>query len=220
MSDSCSAEEMEMKLIPQFGMKSLKTWAGQPIWPLWYLMMAFLWWLVWWCSRKWKQWIQSRGRSFIFSTALPIPVVAAAHGIMLKVFNCLVVSLTHWKKVSIVVSIWLVHEIGSGGTDATLQDVCMCFKASLYWLRWEFIFLHRFVLYFLLTTVINLISTNHLKWIAAALMVAKKEKWRQHNVWERVQQFSEATGLHFTSPIAPIVFGNPEVTLNGSRYCC
>ncbi|KAL2630600.1 hypothetical protein R1flu_015286 [Riccia fluitans] len=30
-------------------------------------------------SRKWKQWIQSRGRSFIFSTALPIPVVAAAY---------------------------------------------------------------------------------------------------------------------------------------------
>ena len=65
-----------------------------------------------------------------------------------------------------------------------------------------------------------MISTNHLKWIAAALMVAKKEKWRQHNVWERVLQFSKATGLHFTSPIAPLVFGNPEVTLNGSRYCC
>ncbi|KAL3677898.1 hypothetical protein R1sor_020854 [Riccia sorocarpa] len=30
-------------------------------------------------SRKWKEWIQSRGRSFIFSTALPIPVVAAAY---------------------------------------------------------------------------------------------------------------------------------------------
>ncbi|OAE21452.1 hypothetical protein AXG93_3506s1260 [Marchantia polymorpha subsp. ruderalis] len=30
-------------------------------------------------SRKWKQWIQSRGRSFIFSTALPIPVVTAAY---------------------------------------------------------------------------------------------------------------------------------------------
>ncbi|KAG6556341.1 hypothetical protein Mapa_002284 [Marchantia paleacea] len=30
-------------------------------------------------SRKWKEWIQSRGRSFIFSTALPIPVVTAAY---------------------------------------------------------------------------------------------------------------------------------------------
>ncbi|KAH8974020.1 hypothetical protein BDL97_01G079200 [Sphagnum fallax] len=30
-------------------------------------------------SQKWKQLIQSRGRSFIFSTALPIPIVAAAH---------------------------------------------------------------------------------------------------------------------------------------------
>ncbi|CAN6477974.1 unnamed protein product [Victoria cruziana] len=31
------------------------------------------------CSKKWKLLIQSRGRSFIFSTALPVPVVAAAH---------------------------------------------------------------------------------------------------------------------------------------------
>ncbi|CAM6105089.1 unnamed protein product [Calypogeia fissa] len=34
-------------------------------------------------SRKLKKWIQSRGRSFIFSTALPIPVVAAAHAALL-----------------------------------------------------------------------------------------------------------------------------------------
>ncbi|KAJ4882434.1 biotin F [Raphanus sativus] len=31
------------------------------------------------CSKKWKQLIQSRGRSFIFSTAIPIPMVAAAY---------------------------------------------------------------------------------------------------------------------------------------------
>ncbi|XXG75821.1 hypothetical protein AAC387_Pa08g0311 [Persea americana] len=31
------------------------------------------------CSKKWKQLLQSRGRSFIFSTALPVPVAAAAH---------------------------------------------------------------------------------------------------------------------------------------------
>ncbi|KAM6598406.1 hypothetical protein CsatA_018015 [Cannabis sativa] len=31
------------------------------------------------CSKKWKQLIQSRGRSFIFSTASPVPVVAASH---------------------------------------------------------------------------------------------------------------------------------------------
>ncbi|CAH9121619.1 unnamed protein product [Cuscuta epithymum] len=31
------------------------------------------------CSKKWKQLIQSRGRSFIFSTSAPIPVVAAAY---------------------------------------------------------------------------------------------------------------------------------------------
>ncbi|XP_024461675.2 8-amino-7-oxononanoate synthase isoform X3 [Populus trichocarpa] len=32
------------------------------------------------CSKKWKQLIQSRGRSFIFSTSSPVPIVAAAHG--------------------------------------------------------------------------------------------------------------------------------------------
>ncbi|CAL9060958.1 unnamed protein product [Musa banksii] len=31
------------------------------------------------CSNKWKQLIQSRGRSFIFSTSLPVPIVAASH---------------------------------------------------------------------------------------------------------------------------------------------
>lgn len=81
-------------------------------------------------SRKWKQWIQTRGRSFIFSTALPVPVVAAAH---------------------------------------------------------------------------------------AAIMVAKKEKWRQHKVWALVRQFSEATGLIFTSPIAPILFGDADAALEASR---
>ncbi|XP_009609590.1 8-amino-7-oxononanoate synthase [Nicotiana tomentosiformis] len=31
------------------------------------------------CSKKWKQLIQSRGRSFIFSTSTPVPVIAASH---------------------------------------------------------------------------------------------------------------------------------------------
>ncbi|KAF2289224.1 hypothetical protein GH714_030003 [Hevea brasiliensis] len=31
------------------------------------------------CSKNWKKLIQSRGRSFIFSTASPVPVAAAAH---------------------------------------------------------------------------------------------------------------------------------------------
>ncbi|VFQ99577.1 unnamed protein product [Cuscuta campestris] len=35
------------------------------------------------CSKKWKQLIQSRGRSFIFSTSAPVPVVAAAYAAVL-----------------------------------------------------------------------------------------------------------------------------------------
>lgn len=31
-------------------------------------------------SKRWKQLVLSRGRSFIFSTAIPVPVVAATLG--------------------------------------------------------------------------------------------------------------------------------------------
>lgn len=82
------------------------------------------------CSRKWKQVIQSRGRSFVFSTALPVPVVVAAH---------------------------------------------------------------------------------------ASILVAREERWRQRAVWERVRQLANATGLHFSSPIAPIIIGGEEEALAASR---
>eukprot|EP01018_Ginkgo_biloba_P002582 Gb_40331 [translate_table: standard] len=81
-------------------------------------------------SKKWKQLIQSRGRSFIFSTALSVPMVAAAH---------------------------------------------------------------------------------------AALLVAQEEKWRQKAVWQRVKEFSNATGLQFVSPIVPLVIGDEEIALQASR---
>lgn len=54
--------------------------------------------------------------------------------------------------------------------------------------------------------------------LAAAILVAREEKWRQRAVWERVQQFSQATGLHFTSPIAPIILGSADDTLKASRF--
>jgi 7-keto-8-aminopelargonate synthetase-like enzyme len=54
--------------------------------------------------------------------------------------------------------------------------------------------------------------------LAAAILVAREEKWRQHAVWERVQQLSQATGLHFTSPIAPIILGSADDTLKASRF--
>lgn len=63
-----------------------------------------------------------------------------------------------------------------------------------------------------------LTSSSDVVWCAAAIMVAKKERWRQRNVWALVRQFSEATGLLFTSPIAPIVFGDADAALEASRY--
>lgn len=82
-------------------------------------------------SQKWKQLIQSRGRSFIFSTALSVPAVASAH---------------------------------------------------------------------------------------AALLVAHEEKWRQKAVWQRVKEFSIATGLQFLSPIIPLVIGDEEKALQASKH--
>ncbi|XP_058085776.1 8-amino-7-oxononanoate synthase-like isoform X2 [Magnolia sinica] len=35
------------------------------------------------CSKKWKLLLQSRGRSFIFSTSLPVPIAAAAHAALM-----------------------------------------------------------------------------------------------------------------------------------------
>lgn len=37
-------------------------------------------------------------------------------------------------------------------------------------------------------------------------------------MWALVRQFSEATGLIFTSPIAPILFGDADAALEASRY--
>ncbi|KAI3458321.1 hypothetical protein Pfo_014984 [Paulownia fortunei] len=47
------------------------------------------------CSKKWKLLIQSRGRSFIFSTSTPVPVAAAAHGLIFKFYisSCLLLGL-------------------------------------------------------------------------------------------------------------------------------
>ncbi|KAK9148404.1 hypothetical protein Scep_007161 [Stephania cephalantha] len=83
------------------------------------------------CSKKWKQLLQSRGRSFIFSTALPLPVVAAAH---------------------------------------------------------------------------------------AAIIVAKKERWRRKAVWSRVHDFHALTQFPISSPIISILVGSEDKALCASRY--
>ncbi|GBG65650.1 hypothetical protein CBR_g51950 [Chara braunii] len=79
---------------------------------------------------KWKQWILSRGRSYIFSTALPIPTVAAG---------------------------------------------------------------------------------------IEALSVSEREPWRRRAVHDRVEQFSDAIGIRFASPICPLVVGSEESALIAAR---
>ncbi|XP_024012062.1 8-amino-7-oxononanoate synthase isoform X2 [Eutrema salsugineum] len=83
------------------------------------------------CSKKWKQLIQSRGRSFIFSTAIPVPMAAAAY---------------------------------------------------------------------------------------AAVVVARKEKWRRKAIWERVKEFKALSGVEISSPIISLIVGNQEKALQASRY--
>ncbi|KAF9615636.1 hypothetical protein IFM89_027178 [Coptis chinensis] len=83
------------------------------------------------CSKKWKQLLQSRGRSFIFSTAIPLPIAAAAY---------------------------------------------------------------------------------------AAVIVAKKEKWRRRAIWSRVQDFRVLTQIPIASPIISLVVGSEEKALQASRH--
>lgn len=82
------------------------------------------------CSNKWKQLIQSRGRSFIFSTSLPVPMAAASQ---------------------------------------------------------------------------------------AAIVVARKEKWRRRAVWSLVDDFRSLTQLPITSPIISLVIGSEDSALRASR---
>eukprot|EP00261_Vitis_vinifera_P036253 XP_019077496.1 PREDICTED: 8-amino-7-oxononanoate synthase isoform X2 [Vitis vinifera] len=83
------------------------------------------------CSKRWKQLILSRGRSFIFSTAMPVPVVAAT---------------------------------------------------------------------------------------LAAVIVAKKEKWRRVAIWNRVRDFRALTGIPIGSPIISLIVGSEERALQASRH--
>ncbi|XP_057851239.1 8-amino-7-oxononanoate synthase isoform X2 [Cryptomeria japonica] len=51
----------------------------------------------------------------------------------------------------------------------------------------------------------------------ASLRVAREEKWRQRAVWQRVKEFSVATGLDVSSPIIPLVIGDEEKALQASK---
>ncbi|XP_022969783.1 8-amino-7-oxononanoate synthase isoform X4 [Cucurbita maxima] len=84
------------------------------------------------CSKRWKLLIQSRGRSFIFSTAAPIPLIAAGH--------------------------------------------------------------------------------------AAAVLVAKREMWRRREIWNRVQDFRDLTGIPIQSPIISLIVGSEGKALEASRH--
>lgn len=119
------------------------------------------------CSRKWKQWIQSRGRSFIFSTALPIPVVTAAYGVY-----------------------FISNTIMFG--DVLFLNVFRKLSSS-YWIH------------------------NQSFCKAAAIVVAREEKWRQHVLWERVRQLSAGIGVDLVSPIAPIIIGSADEAVLASR---
>lgn len=55
---------------------------------------------------------------------------------------------------------------------------------------------------------------------AAAVVVAKKEKWRRKAIWNRVQDFRDMTGIPITSPIISLIVGSEETALQASRFPC
>lgn len=53
---------------------------------------------------------------------------------------------------------------------------------------------------------------------AAAVIVARKEKWRRVAVWSRVHDFYSLTQLNITSPIISLIIGSEAAALSASRY--
>lgn len=83
------------------------------------------------CSKNWKKLIQSKGRSLMFSTSMPIPLAAAAH---------------------------------------------------------------------------------------AAVVVAKKEKWRRKAILDNMREFTALSGVRLTSPIVSLVVGTEEKAIRAGRH--
>lgn len=53
--------------------------------------------------------------------------------------------------------------------------------------------------------------------LAAAVFVAKEEKWRRRAIWNRVQEFRALTGIPIASHIISIIVGSEEKALQASR---
>lgn len=69
--------------------------------------------------------------------------------------------------------------------------------------------------------LLNLLDTTNYDgvcYLTAALMVAKKEKWRRRALWNRVRDFCALTQIQITSPIISLVIGNEERALLASRF--
>lgn len=53
--------------------------------------------------------------------------------------------------------------------------------------------------------------------MAAAVFVARKEKWRRTALWNRVREFHALTKIPITSPIISLIVGSEEKALQASR---
>ena len=62
-----------------------------------------------------------------------------------------------------------------------------------------------------------LLLTNNYD-LAAAVIVAKKEKWRRVAIWNRVRDFRALTGIPIGSPIISLIVGSEERALQASRF--
>ncbi|GMN41025.1 hypothetical protein TIFTF001_010248 [Ficus carica] len=51
----------------------------------------------------------------------------------------------------------------------------------------------------------------------AAVIVARKETWRRQAIWDRIQDFSDLTGIPVTSHIRSLVIGSEDRALEASQ---
>lgn len=58
---------------------------------------------------------------------------------------------------------------------------------------------------------------THYVSLAAAVILARKEKWRRQAVWDLVEAFSSLTKIPVASPIISLVLGDEKTCHKASR---
>ena len=88
----------------------------------------------------------------------------------------------------------------------------------MHFLICHFYIICAFILHVQIKIFLQCFENNSLSMHAAAVTVARKEKWRRIAIWSRVHDFYSLTQLNITSPIISLIIGTEEAALSASRF--